>query len=165
MGPSQRWLHFEIEIWYCWPEVGFPSVGKSLSSDMNGQLLSFSRKKAVMHCMENCRTLLGGYQPETCIRAYAISKRILTEVGMCGWKQRADKQPRCGCWRPGGICDMGILRPPYCASLQGVCTSFPAFKCSKFMSYTSGSSWEWVLFSLLFFCFYIVGCVVMFMSF
>lgn len=141
--------------------------GKSLSY-VNGQLLSFSRKRAVMHVMENCHNLLGMYQPETCIRAYSINKQHLTEAGISCGKNHAEKEPFSGCWSPSGICDLGILRPACCASLQGVCTSLPALSTQN----------SWVIpqkvhedgffclcvFFLVFF-FLIVGCVVMFMSF
>ena len=79
-----------------------------------------------MHVMGELPYPVGIYQPETCIRAYTINRQHLTEVGMSCGKKDAEKQPFSGFWNPGGNCDLGILRPSCCASLQGVCTSLPA---------------------------------------
>lgn len=48
------------------------------------------------------------------------------EVGMSCGKVDAEKQPFSGYLSSRGICDLGILRPTCCASLQGVCISLPA---------------------------------------
>lgn len=89
----------------------------------NSQLLSFSKKRVVMHAMENCHTLLGDASTRD---LYQGLHQTLAEMGMSCRKKYAEKQLLTGCCSTSGVYDLGILRSPCCASLQGVCTSLPA---------------------------------------
>ena len=151
MGLSQRWLHFEVVRNMVLLTSGGFSQSCSLVNPCRPtwMVLSFCRKKAVMHVMENCHTLLGMHQPEICIRAYTINKQHLTDVGMsCGMKH-AEKEPFSGCWSLSGICDLRILRPTCCTSLPGVCRSLLALSAQN-LSYTLESSWGWLFLLVVF---------------
>lgn len=107
--------------------------GKSPSSYKNGQLLSFSRKKAVVHVTENCQTLLGMYQPETCIRA-TPSQEALDRSGNELWKEACRNagifwlsEPRWYLW-------LGNSKAYLLCVLTRSLYIFSSLKCSKFMS-------------------------------
>lgn len=55
-----------------------------------------------------------------------LQQQHLTEVAMAGGEVGAEKQPLSVYLSPGRSCDLGIVEPNCCVSLQGVCVSSPA---------------------------------------
>lgn len=93
---------------------------------MNGKLLSFCRKRAVIHIMGSGCTPLGTCQPETCVGVSTTNKQHLSEVGMNCGKKHAEKRLFSASWSSSGICDLRILTSTCSASLHGVSTTLPA---------------------------------------